>query len=76
MSRPHSRRNPYQAWIDTYAVEAFTAGMHKAIALSDQVAATASPHVRDQMLHAFVAGHPNWNGCSADSAYRLERWPG
>jgi thiaminase (transcriptional activator TenA) len=66
--------NPYQAWIDTYADEAFAAGVRKVIALNDQVAATASPHVRDQMLHAFVrAAQLEW--MFWDSAYRLERWP-
>jgi thiaminase/transcriptional activator TenA len=66
--------NPYQAWIDTYADEAFAAGVRRVIAISDQVAATASPAVRDQMFQAFVrASQLEW--MFWDSAYRLERWP-
>ena len=66
--------NPYQAWIDTYADEAFAEGVRKVIAISDQVAATASPAVRDQMFQAFVrASQLEW--MFWDSAYRLERWP-
>ena len=66
--------NPYQAWIDTYADEAFAAGVRKVIAISDQVAASASPAVRDQMFQAFVrAAQLEW--MFWDSAYRLERWP-
>ena len=44
------------------------------IAISDQVAVTASPTVREQMLQAFVrAAQLEW--MFWDSAYRLERWP-
>jgi thiaminase (transcriptional activator TenA) len=66
--------NPYQAWIDTYADEAFGEGVRKVITVADQLAATASPTVRDQMFHAFVrASHLEW--MFWDSAYHLERWP-
>ena len=66
--------NPYQAWIDTYADEAFAEGVRKVIAISDQVAAGATPAVREQMLKAFVrASQLEW--MFWDSAYRLEIWP-
>ena len=66
--------NPYQAWIDTYADEAFAEGVRKVITISDQVAEAASPAVRDQMFRAFVrAAQLEW--MFWDSAYRLERWP-
>jgi thiaminase/transcriptional activator TenA len=66
--------NPYQAWIDTYADEAFAEGVRKVITLSDQVAEAVSPTVRDQMLRAFVrAARLEW--MFWDSAYRLEQWP-
>jgi thiaminase/transcriptional activator TenA len=66
--------NPYQAWIDTYADEAFAAGVRKVIAIGDQMAAAASPTIRDQMSGAFVrAAQLEW--MFWDSAYRLERWP-
>jgi thiaminase/transcriptional activator TenA len=66
--------NPYQAWIDTYADEAFATGVRRVIAISDRVAEAASPAVRNQMQRAFVrASQLEW--MFWDSAYRLERWP-
>ncbi len=66
--------NPYQAWIDTYADEAFADGVKKVIVISDQVAAAAAPATRADMLQAFVrASQLEW--MFWDSAYRLERWP-
>jgi len=66
--------NPYQAWIDTYADEAFAQGVRKVIAISDRIAAEATPAIRDQMHQAFRrAAQLEW--MFWDSAYRLERWP-
>src|SRR5918994_2996414 len=66
--------NPYQAWIDTYADEAFAEGVKKVIVIGDQMAEAASPTVRDQMFRAFVrAAQLEW--MFWESAYRLERWP-
>jgi thiaminase/transcriptional activator TenA len=67
-------RNPYQAWIDTYADEAFADGVRRMIGIADQAAQAATPTVRDQMFGAFVrAARLEW--MFWDSAYRLERWP-
>jgi thiaminase (transcriptional activator TenA) len=66
--------NPYQAWIDTYADEAFAAGVRQVIAIADQMAAAASPTMCDGMSRAFVrAAQLEW--MFWNSAYRLERWP-
>jgi thiaminase/transcriptional activator TenA len=66
--------NPYQPWIDTYADDAFAAGVRKVIAISDRVGAGAAPPVRAQMLNAFVrASQLEW--MFWDSAYRRETWP-
>jgi thiaminase/transcriptional activator TenA len=66
--------NPYQAWIDTYADEAFAEGVRKVIRVADQVAEAASPSIREQMSRAFVrSSRLEW--MFWDSAYRLERWP-
>jgi thiaminase/transcriptional activator TenA len=66
--------NPYQAWIDTYADEAFAQGVRQVIATSDQVAAEATPARRAHMLAAFKrASQLEW--MFWDSAYRLEVWP-
>ena len=66
--------NPYQAWIDTYADEAFEEGIRKVIAITDAAALATTPLIREQMLEAFeratVLEWMFW-----DSAYRLERWP-
>lgn len=66
--------NPYQAWIDTYADEAFAEGVRKVIAIGDQIADIATPPIRDQMSRAFVrASQLEW--MFWDSAYRREQWP-
>jgi thiaminase/transcriptional activator TenA len=66
--------NPYQAWIDTYADEAFAEGVRQVIAISDRIATETTPAIRDQMHAAFRrASQLEW--MFWDSAYRLERWP-
>ncbi|MEM9441615.1 MAG: thiaminase II [Pseudomonadota bacterium] len=66
--------NPYQAWIDTYADEAFEQGIKRVIAIADSSAADTTPQIRDQMLKAFErATLLEW--MFWDSAYRLESWP-
>src|ERR671915_17033 len=73
----HSRAapaNPYQAWIDTYAGEAFHAAVRTTIAATDEVAAAASDALRERMQGAFSrATQLEW--MFWDSAYRLEAWP-
>ena len=72
--RSRGRDNPYQAWIDTYADEAFAEGVRKVIAISDRIAAEATPAVRDQMHEAFArAAQLEW--MFWDSAWRRETWP-
>ena len=66
--------NPYQAWIDTYADEAFGAAVQAVIAIADKAAAETSEPVRADMLAAFThAAQLEW--MFWDSAYRLESWP-
>jgi thiaminase/transcriptional activator TenA len=65
--------NPYQAWIDTYADEAFAAGVRKVVAISDAVAADTSQQIRSEMHQAFHrATQLEW--MFWDSAYRRETW--
>jgi thiaminase/transcriptional activator TenA len=48
--------------------------VRRVIAISDVVAGTASPDIREQMFRAFArASQLEW--MFWDSAYRLERWP-
>jgi thiaminase/transcriptional activator TenA len=66
--------NPYQAWIDTYADDAFAEGVKKVIATTDRLASATTPAIRDQMMAAFErASVLEW--MFWDSAYRLEAWP-
>ena len=66
--------NPYQAWIDTYAGEQFHAAVRATIEATDEVAADASPALRERMHRAFTrATQLEW--MFWDSAYRLEAWP-
>src|SRR5437868_2351178 len=67
-------KNPYQAWIDTYAGEQFHAAVRAVIEAADEAAAAASPNMRAGMLAAFArATQLEW--MFWDSAYRLEAWP-
>ena len=67
-------KNPYQAWIDTYAGEEFHAAVRAVIAATDEVAQDASPRLRARMHGAFTrATQLEW--IFWDSAYRLETWP-
>jgi thiaminase (transcriptional activator TenA) len=66
--------NPYRRWIDTYAGEEFAASVDRAIAITDEVAATAGEAARDAMRAAYVtSSRLEW--MFWDSAYRMERWP-
>jgi thiaminase/transcriptional activator TenA len=66
--------NPYQAWIDTYAGEAFHEAVRAMIAATDEAAAQAAPALVARMHEAYTAAtrleYLFWDG-----AYRLERWP-
>ena len=65
--------NPYQLWIDTYAGEEFGQHVARAIAITDEVAATASEGMRQAMRTAFVtSSRLEW--LFWDSAYRQEAW--
>ena len=66
--------NPYQAWIDTYADEAFAEGVRKVITIADSASASTTPAIREEMFEAFErASLLEW--MFWDSAYRLETWP-
>lgn len=66
--------NPYQAWIDTYAGEAFGQAVARQIAITDRLAAAAAPALRARMAAAFRrCTRLEWMFWNA--AYRLEGWP-
>lgn len=61
--------NPYQAWIDTYAADAFDASVRRCIAVCDRHAAAApalQPAMTAAYLRATEAEYDFW-----DSAYHL-----
>src|SRR3954469_18974489 len=66
--------NPYRAWIDTYAGDEFHAAVRATIAATEEVAAPASPALRERM-HAAFARATQLEWIFWDSAYRLEKWP-
>ncbi len=66
--------NPYRAWIDTYAGEEFGAAVQRQIAITDRLAAAASPTTVADMRKAFErCTRLEW--MFWDSAYRLQGWP-
>src|SRR2546423_1273144 len=67
-------KNPYQAWIGTYAGEEFHAAVRAVIDATDEAAAGASEALRERMHIAFTrATQLEW--IFWDAAYRLESWP-
>lgn len=68
-----SDTNPYKAWIDTYADEAFAVSTRRAIEICDELAQQASPAVREKMTQIFrKCARMEW--MFWDSAWNLEKW--
>lgn len=66
--------NPYRAWIDTYASDDFAAAVRRVIAITDALAAEASPARVERMTAAFVRS-VQFEWMFWDSAWRRESWP-
>ena len=66
--------NPYRAWIDTYAGEAFAAAVDAIIAATDAVASSVS-RSQAEAMHAAFARAIQLEWMFWDSAYRQEHWP-
>lgn len=69
-----SAANPYRAWIDTYADEAFGSAVRAVTAITDRAAAEASQAVRARMLGAFTRSS-QYEWMFWDSAYHRRDWP-
>lgn len=66
--------NPYAQWIATYSDPGFEASTARAVAICDELAASASPDVRRRMTEIFVeCTKLEW--MFWESAYRQETWP-
>ncbi len=74
IAREAAEGNPYKAWIDTYADEAFGNAVKAVIAATDAAAATASDTVRQRMTTAFVRSC-QYEWLFWDGAYQLRGWP-
>jgi Putative transcription activator len=69
-----TRPNPYQAWIETYAGEEFSAAVQAVVSTTDEVAAGCSADTLAAMHLAFTcATQLEWMFWA--SAYQLESWP-
>jgi thiaminase (transcriptional activator TenA) len=66
--------NFYQAWIDTYADDAFGAATDRMIAIYNRCAEAAGPQERAQMEANFIAC-TRYEWMFWDGAYREEGWP-
>ncbi|HEY1935012.1 MAG TPA: thiaminase II [Acetobacteraceae bacterium] len=66
--------NPYRAWIDTYADEAFGEAVRTVIGMTDRAAAATTDAVRGRMLNAFVRSS-QYEWLFWDGAYQQRRWP-
>jgi thiaminase/transcriptional activator TenA len=66
--------NFYQAWIDTYSDESFSAAVDRMIAIYNRAHAAAGQTERDRMESAFVQCC-RYEWMFWDSAWREERWP-
>ncbi len=67
--------NPYRAWIDTYAGDAFETSVNGMLDLVNHLGAKTDPTTRAAMAAAFARS--SWHEWMFwDSAYRREGWPG
>lgn len=72
--RPGVTDHPYQAWIDTYADEAFGEAVEQCKAAVDRAAAATGEADRARMFDAFTRA-TEFEWLFWDSAYRQEPWP-
>jgi thiaminase/transcriptional activator TenA len=66
--------NPYHAWIETYADEAFGDAVRTVIAITDRAAEQAAPALRGRMMTAFVRSS-QYEWLFWDGAYHQRGWP-
>jgi len=66
--------NPFRAWIDTYADEAFSESVDAVIAAADRIAAAEDPATVAAM-HAAFARSARYEWMFWDAAWRREDWP-
>ena len=57
MARHAAADNPYRAWIDTYADEAFGEAVRTVIGITDEAADATTEAIRARMMTAFIRSH-------------------
>jgi thiaminase (transcriptional activator TenA) len=66
--------NPYRAWIDTYADEAFGEAVRKVIGITDRAAEATTATIQTRMMTAFVRS-TQYEWLFWDGAYQQRGWP-
>ena len=74
IARHAAADNPYRAWIDTYADEAFGEAVHRVVGVTDRAADGTTAPVRARMMTAFVRS-TQYEWLFWDSAYQQRGWP-
>jgi thiaminase/transcriptional activator TenA len=74
IAKATASNNPYQAWIDTYAGDAFGDVVRAVIASTDQAADAVSQPVRDRMATAFIRSC-QYEWLFWDGAWHRRSWP-
>jgi thiaminase (transcriptional activator TenA) len=69
-----ARDNPYRAWIDTYADEAFGEAVRTVIDITDRAAEAVTQPVRMRMMTAFIRS-TQYEWLFWDGAYQQRGWP-
>ncbi len=66
--------HPYISWINLYAGEEFNKSVISMSAIMNQLAANATPSIREKMLEIFIEC-TKFEWMFWDSAYKREQWP-
>ncbi len=74
IARHAAADNPYRAWIDTYADEAFGEAVRTVIGITDRAAEATTPAIRARMMTAFVRS-TQYEFLFWDGAYQQRGWP-
>jgi thiaminase (transcriptional activator TenA) len=74
VARHAAKDNPYRAWIDTYADEAFGEAVRAVIGITDKAADATTEAIRVRMMTAFIRS-TQYESLFWDGAYQQRTWP-
>jgi len=74
VARHAAEDNPYRAWIDTYADEAFGEAVRSVIAITDRAATATTAAIQARMMTAFIRS-TQYEWLFWDGAYQQRDWP-